>query len=131
MSRLICYSSGEIEDVWHRVRPHIKRALDRGSNYTLDEIHRGLQSRKFQLWCWQGEDIYAALVTAIQESKGVKFCLYLALGGSKMNEWGDLQPVVEDWAKSKGCTEVRVYGRSGWGRKFGFETMYSKLRRKL
>ena len=133
MSSLVCYSSGQIQDVWPHVKPHIKRALDRGSSYTLDDIYRGLQSTAMQLWVWQGSEIEAALVTTLQthDKTGVKFCLYLALGGSKMNEWADLQPVVEAWAKIKGCTEMRIYGRPGWGRKFGFKTIYAKMSKQL
>ena len=129
MSELVCYKDSQIPLVWDEVCPLIQKALDRGSRYTLKDIYEGLCSRKMQLWCWRDEKIHAALVTTLQEDE-VKFCLYLALGGSKMAEWAKYQPVVEDWARSKGCTEVRVYGRYGW-KKLGFTPIYTKLVRKL
>ena len=125
MSELRCYSSDQINHVWPDVKHHIESALDRGSNYTIHDIRIGLCTQQMQLWCY-GTD--AALVTTIQEKDGIKFCLYLALGGSKMDEWGKYQPLVEDWARENGCTEMRVYGRRGW-KQFGFEEVYTKLRK--
>ena len=126
-SKLICYSSDQIPYVWDEVAPQIQRALDRGSNYTLDEIYEGLCTSKMQLWEWKD----TAMVTAIHEEEGVKFCLYLALGGSKMNEWCNLMYIVEDWAKSLDCAEMRIYGRHGWARQLGFTVEYTKMSRKL
>ena len=97
----------------------------------MDDIYRGLRSTEMQLWVWLGKEIHAALVTTLQEKNDVKFCLYLCLGGSKMDESADHQPIVEDWARSKGCTEMRVYGRRAWGRKFGFTEVYTKMTREL
>ena len=84
-----------------------------------------------QLWCWQSDEIEAALVTSIQEKDGVKFCLYLALGGSKMAEWKQFMPLVEDWARGEGCTEMRIYGRAGWAKVFDFDIDYTKMTRQL
>ena len=130
-SKLVCYTADQIYHVWDEVKPHIQRALDRGSNYTIENIYDGLRTTQMQLWVWRADEIEAALVTTIQERKGVKFCLYLALGGSKMSEWGEHMPIVETWAKENGCEEMRIYGRAGWARPFGFDIEYTKMSRKL
>ncbi len=130
MSSVVCYGSEDIPKIWNEVRKYIKRALDRGSNYTIDEIYEGLCTAKMQLWCWQGKEIHGALVTAIQ-TKDVKFCLLLAVGGSKMSEWMPYFHLVETWAKSQGCEEMRIYGRPGWSKLLDYEIDYVKLVKRL
>lgn len=131
VSRLVCYTHDQIPHVWEQVKDHIQRALDRGSNYTLQEVRVGLCRSKLQLWCWRSDKIEAALVTAIQEEDGVKFCLLLAVGGSKLDEWKPYLSLVEDWAREKGCTELRIYGRHSWSRVLGFDVIHTKMKRNL
>ena len=131
VSKLVCYHADQIPHVWEEVRGHIQRALDRGSNYSLQDIRKGLCRSKMQLWCWKSGRIEAALVTTIQTKQDVKFCLFLVVGGSKMDEWCDHMSLVEDWAKEVGCTEMRIYGRIGWARKLGYDINYTKMTRRL
>ena len=125
---LRCYSSDQIPSIWPVARPLIKKALDRGSNYTINEVYEGLCTKTMQLWMW-GED--AALVTSIQTKAGKTFCLLLSLGGSDMSVWFQYLPLVEDWAKDQGAKEVRVYGRLGWKRLTGYDIDYVRLSKKL
>lgn len=125
--RLQCYLASQIDSVWSFVRPLVERALETGSNYTIDEVYDGLKTKRMQLWTW-GED--AALVTSIQ-TDDVTFCLLLAIGGKDMAVWLKYLPLVEEWAREQGATELRIYGRRGWTRLEGFEHMYTKLRKPL
>ena len=126
-SRLFCPHHDQIDAYWSIARPLIELALERGSNYTIGQIYRGLKSKEMQLWMW-GDD--AALVTTLQNRDNKRWCLFLALGGSNMDEWHEYLPLVEDWAREKGCQEMRIYGRPGW-KKLGFDVEYTKLVRKL
>lgn len=115
--RLEFYKGNQIPSVWDRASPSIQKALDRGSNYTLDEIYDGLLKSEMQLWLWDE----SALVTALQVDRlGKKFCLLLTLGGKCMSDWIQYLPLVEDWAKDEGATEMKVYGRRGWSRVIGY-----------
>ena len=125
--RLFAPRSDEIDLYWETAAPLIKKALDRGSNYTLEDIYEGLKASEMQLWMWGSE---AALVTTIQNRDGLRWCLFLALGGEKLDEWAEYLPLVEEWARSNGCDEMRIYGRAGW-KKLGFDVVYTKLVRKL
>jgi len=127
MPELHCPHSDQIDAYWGTASPLIRKALDRGSNYTIDQIYHGLRSQEMQLWMW-GDG--TALVTTIQNKDAKRWCLFLALGGENMNEWSKYLPIVEDWARGRGCTEMRIYGRSGW-KKLGFDIEYTKLTRKL
>jgi len=126
--RVRCYGSDQIPAIWSKAKPLIEKALDRGSNYSIDEIYMGLCREEMQLWMWDDD---AALVTSIQNSKGKCFCLLLALGGALMDRWFQYLPIVEDWARDQGAEEMRVYGRHGWARLTGYDVEYTKLVRKL
>ena len=106
--------------IWKHVEQMITRALDKGSNFTLWEIHTGIQEGKFQLWVDQTDKVNAVLVTAIQNDDK-RFCLLAVLCGKKINEWITGLSFVERWAKENDCEEMRIYGRKGWFRYLGYE----------
>ena len=120
--------SSEIDSVWSIAKPLIQKALDQGSDFTIEEIHEGLLEASMQLWLW-GEE--TALVTRIQSNKRKKFCLLLALGGSSMSEWLQYLPSLEDWARDQGAEEVRIYGRAGWSKVLGYDIDYVTMSKKL
>jgi len=126
--RLFCPTSGEIDVYWPHAAPLIQRALDRGSNYTIDQIYEGLKTSAMQLWLW-GSD--AAMVTTIQNDEGTRWCLLLAIGGDSMDEWLPCLPIVENWARDCGCSEMRIYGRIGWARRTGYRVDYTKMSKEL
>ena len=132
MSRLAAFQSHQIPYVWDKVKDHIQRGLDRGSEYTLDDIFVGLCNREFQLWISSGDGIEAAMVTSIQtDRQGITFCLLLAVGGENMNEWKNFLPQVEQWAKDEGATEMRIFGRRGWARALGYDIKYTAIGKTL
>ena len=132
MSELVCYQAGDIPEVWWKVRSHIEKALSyRGSNYSLSDIYDGLLSSEMQLWTSQGDDLEAALVTTVQVKDGMKFCLFLALGGSNLKNWDSWQSYIEKWAKAEGCEEMRIYGRIGWAKIVGYEIQYTKMTKRI
>ena len=114
--------------IWDKVEGHIKRGLERQSEYCSEDILEGLCNSSMQLWCWQTHyDIHAAMVTTIQFDDEKKWCLLLCIGGDSMSEWAPRLPIVEEWAKGEGCTEMQIYGRIGWARQLGFSVEYTKL----
>ena len=131
-SELDCFQREHIPIIWPQVRLLIKKALDRGSNYTIDEIYWGLINKDMQLWASVNDGrIEAALVTTIQIKDGVKFLRFLTLGGENMKEWKRFMPIVEKWAKDSGCTKAVAYGRIGWARQFGFNVEFTKMSKSL
>ena len=131
-SDLRCFRSDEIPYVWDKVSPFIQKAIDRGSNYCLDDILEGLCNTSMQLWTYmEGNDIRAAMVTSIQEKEGVRYLLFLAMGGDSLDVWMKYLPLVEDWARENGCEEARIYGRAGWARRTGYDIQYVKMTKRL
>lgn len=131
VSKLVCYTSDQIPHVWEMVKDPINRAVEKGSEYTLQEIRQGLCRAKMQLWTSQNDGIEAALVTTIQNNDKLRYCLLLAAGGTNVDEWCQWLPEVEKWAKELGCEEMQIYGRIGWSRKIGYNVHYTKMTRQL
>jgi hypothetical protein len=133
LSSLVTYRSSEVPKIWPYVKPLIQKALDQQvyEDWTIDEVYEGLCERKYQLWTSESDVIEAAWVTAIQEKHGVTFCLLLACGGENVHAWKHFLEHVAGWAKTKGATELLIYGRPGWARLLKFETCYAVMRKGL
>lgn len=108
--------------IWPHIAHFVKRAVDRQDYHTLGEIYQGLTEHRYQLWTVDDPEPVCALITATQYDDDAFYCLLLALGGDGFNRWGYSGiRGVERWAKEKGCTEMRIYGRKGWARKLGYK----------
>ena len=128
---IVTYQSAQVPYVWDRVKPFIQKALDRGSNYSADDILEGLCNQSMQLWTWQDPELKAVLVTTIQTRDDVQFCLFLVMGGEALEDWIGFLPNIENWARHKGCQEMRIYGRAGWAKRTGYEIKYTKMTKEL
>ena len=114
---IVTYQPEQIPIIWLEVEPFVESALERGSAFSKEDIYEGLRKTHFQLWTWQTPSIKALMVTCIYE----KSCLLLLMAGESMSEWKDSLPLVEEWAKDKGCQELLIQGRKGWSKVLGFE----------
>lgn len=129
------YPSENIEAIWEHAKTFVERALDRGSIYSLSEVLCGLIIGEMQLWTWADKkdetNIKAAMVTAIQEKDGKRWCLLLTVGGGNMEEWLHHLPDLEGWARLNDCHEMQIYGRIGWSRVTGYTVDYTKMSKGL
>ena len=94
----------------------IQRALDRGSNYTIEDIARGIESGEMHLL--HRED--AAVVFAVQEDE-VRFCLILTFSCEDMSRYMHYMDDIHQWAREQGCVEMRVHGRKAWSKVLDYE----------
>jgi len=132
---LTTFPSTAIDTVWRYVEPHLARAIEQQDEYTKQEVYNSLKRAECQLWCSLRDDnrIEAALVTSIKKtSDGRLYCLLQACGGENLSNWDKYIQVVEEWAQSKGCEEMRIYGRRGWAKVLpGYKPTMTKLSKKL
>lgn len=97
-----------------RCRQWIESALEyAGGTHKFDDIAAGVLSNRFQLW----PNHNSAVVTEIVVYPQLKDLHYFLAGGN-LDELKAMRPVIEDWAKSVGCTRVTLAGRKGWERTF-------------
>ena len=120
--------SSELGQFWPIAKPLVQKALERGSDYSIDEVYMGLRRQEMQLWMYEDK---AALVTKIHTHRGKKVCLLLALAGEAMPNWLEYRPLLEMWARSKGCDEMQIYGRIGWAKLTGYTVEWTKMSKAL
>lgn len=102
------------EDDIAAARPYIEAALEyAGGTHTVDDVLTDIRAGRLQLWPAPG----SALVTEIVDypQKRILNCF---LAGGNLVELEIMAPVIEDFARSQGCTAVTLVGRRGWERTF-------------
>lgn len=101
---------------------HLGRALERfGSFHTLESVLGRLLLREADLWLVrEGEQVSAALVTAMEHAPRGRCFVVELLGGEGMHRWIHLIRDLERWATLHGASRIRVLGRVGWGRMLGY-----------
>lgn len=106
----------QIISIWPDVAPIILRAISAYNEHSLDEIFSSLLSSTRQLWVFHGKEIEAILITQIKTNNSIKVC-HLELCAGRNFENLTFLKIVEEWAKSAGCTQMIISGRKGWNRK--------------
>jgi hypothetical protein len=102
------------EEDLERLRHHVEAALEySGGTHGIEDIAEGLKSGRFQLWPADN----SVIVTEIIVYPRLKN-LHFFLAGGDLDEIRLMQPLVESWGKSMGCTRVSLAGRKGWEKTF-------------
>ncbi len=130
-SRLFAYRPEHIPEIWSDVKDFIQSALIDNGHLTIEDIYNNLLLGHYQLWTPFSDHIQAAFVTAIYDVRGVKNCTIIACGGTNLDSWKHFMKDVEDWAREDGCTSIKIYGRRGWAKIFGFDIVSTELRKEL
>jgi len=114
---LIGIPAADIDAVWPLAEPLIAAACRRGGNKDgADDIRAGLNERDLQLWlAWDG-DIVALAVTEIACHPRKRCCRIRICAGRDRQDWQHYLPVIERWAKVRGCAAMELIARPGWSR---------------
>jgi hypothetical protein len=122
-----------VNSAWNDVEPLLEKALDRGrSEWTTDDIRFDLMKRDSQLWVGkQNGVICGAGVTQIRQYPRLRVCLFILGGGSQLKfyKWGI--HIIEEWARSHQCEEIRIHGRRGWLRFLDWDEAYTVAAKRL
>ena len=121
---LVNIPSLNIEEVWSLVKKDIAEALSYSGNHTDAQfVYDCVKANKMQLWVvWDKdksttlEKYYGVVVTEIIQRTLVKTCNIFIVTGRRRQKWQHLISVLEDWAKSIGCTDMYLISRKGWER---------------
>jgi hypothetical protein len=112
--------SGDVDTVWPRVLPFIRRALDRGDGgHDPEHVREACRSRAAQLWLGLGEaGLEMVAVTEIRVLPRKRIARIWLLAGSDARGWiGERLEVIEAWARAEGCAALELVGRKGWLRR--------------
>jgi hypothetical protein len=114
LAEAVCVDPKQVDAVWDRVSPWVKRAMERGDLGTFWDIELDVLDGKALLWlAWDGE-LKGCAITQITKTEKSKVCLIVACGGEKAKEWVHLIGKIEIYARDEGCDAVRILGRKGW-----------------
>jgi hypothetical protein len=97
-----------------RLRHHVAAALEySGGSHSVEDIAEGIRQGHFQFW----PALDSIIVTEIIVYPQLKD-LHFFLAGGDLDELRLMQPIIESWGKSEGCSRVSLAGRKGWERSF-------------
>ncbi len=115
--QLVCIPPNVVDQVWPKISGLIFVAMKKGQVGSFESVKNATLEGRALLWvAWDGvsPDIEAAAVTELQLTEWRKVCTVLACGGAHIERWIHLLETIEQYAKSEGCSAVRVIGRNGW-----------------
>jgi len=116
-AKLVCVDPARVSEIWPHVAHLIRRAMERGGLSEFADVERSVAAGRALLWLvWDGAQVLAAGVTALDLINGVKFCTIVACGGRGLERFGGLIDGVERYARAEGCARMRICGRKGWAR---------------
>lgn len=112
---------------WARCKHWIEGALPYCyGTHTIEDVEDAIRSGDMQFW--PGER--CALVTQIGDHPRLRALTFFLVGGDMDEIVNRMEPLICDWARSKGCTRVAQTGRKGWGRVLvpnGYKTVLSVM----
>lgn len=117
--------------VWPLVEPILRRTTDRtNGRFTTDDVLQLVETGHAQLWVG-GLPVDTACITEIVDYPRQRWCRISFVAG-EMDRIHEGRPIVEAWARSKGCIGVEIEGRPGWQRALSeFDCEGVLLRRRL
>lgn len=116
--KIFCIPREDILDYWPRVWQWLDRAYAKTDLPMPDTCRDDLMQGKKQLWvAWAPEQrLLCAVLTRLAEMRSGLQCEVIAAGGVEVERWIFGISVIEEWARSEGCTSISVQGRPGWAR---------------
>ena len=125
----------EVAHIRGTVGPMLDKAINHadGNLLLIDVLYRILAGEQ-QLWIAEdGAQIIACAVTQVLVFPRKKVLSIAFIAGSDMNAWIGHEPVVEEYARQRGCVAFEGYARQGWARRApaGWYPVYTAIRRDL
>ena len=106
-----------------KIRPLLERFSDSDINkniYSLSDFIYDLKSGYYTLWLvFEDQDVEAYVTTQIWSTSKTSVCEINACCGSMGAGYAILKyelPVIEEWARERGCKYMYIRGRRGWKR---------------
>lgn len=108
----------DLHFVINEVKSFLLPAIERDKEFAFGDIIANILNKESQLWClYQDNEMIGCLVSMIRVFPKKKTCLIHLLGGKGVLRYQDYcMPILEAWAKEKGCVEVSFEGRKGFER---------------
>jgi hypothetical protein len=79
-------------------------------------VKERLDLGEWQLWVSADTEITSVTITALDDYPNGRECCIIICTGVGMSNWVGNLSVIEEWAKSKGCVNIKAICRPGWER---------------
>lgn len=101
---------------------------------SAQDIVKAIQHSEMQLWAAQRENVIGVMLTEVLKHPHLKEAHLLGATGHNADEWIDLMPQIEFWAKHEGCSNLKATCRPGWKkllRPIGFQETHCVVEKAL
>jgi hypothetical protein len=114
-----------------RLRHHVEAALEySGGTHYFDDVAEMVLDNRLQLWPAKNSVILTEIIVYPRLKN-----MHVFLAGGDLDEISRMQPLIESWGKSIGCTRVTLAGRKGWAKTFlkdeGYSPQWAVLAKEL
>ena len=92
-----------------KLRRFEKALRQAGDTHTIDDVLERVRERKAV--CWPHGD--SVIVTEVLVFPRLRACNYWIVSGT-LDECAAMQPDIDQWARSEGCSIATATGRMGW-----------------
>ena len=79
-------------------------------------VRERLEKGEWQLWISADKVITSVTITTLDDYPEGRECCLILCTGKEMANWVGNLSVIEAWAKSKGCVNIKAICRPGWER---------------
>lgn len=119
--RIFCLSADEVDPNWNDFAALFERLAQCG-DLSPEAARENLKACRQQLWGLQdAERVHGIAITEILATPSGRMCLIVgAAGGAPAPLQERLHDEIAKWAKSIGCTRLRLQGRRGWLRRLKY-----------
>lgn len=108
---------GDLPQRWSEVEPLLARACSysRGE-YTPEVVVLGMEAGALEMLALDSDaGLKSLMVTAISRSRsGMLIFDCLLVSGVDMDSWRPFEPQMDEYARARGCSKVRMIGRKGF-----------------
>lgn len=105
----------------------IAKAIEDHPLVTVQELYEQVARGEAVMWTGERSAVLARITDGV--------CEIAPAGGDIEEILADARPVLEEWARENGCTEIHIQaGRRGWARvlaPYGYEEAAVILRKRL
>ena len=110
----------QMEAIWPAAAPLLERVVKQsGGRWHIEDYLKSILNKSRQLWIvYEGNIIYAAILTSIEDYPQKRVLNYQAVGGFEMESWyHDVSGILHQFAKDVGCEGIETICRKGFVKK--------------
>ena len=111
----------DVLKIWPSLSAHIEKAIEHSAGeLNLFDIAQAAINGHNHIWVtFSGNTLTTVIVTRFLEYPRTKTLQIMTCSGAieDWDGWTEHHRILENFAKSNGCSAIEIWGRRGWGRR--------------